>query len=67
MIRIERKITLISASIGGIACAAYTSPPPRKSLISFKLQKIAHFWIGNLSVPFIKQRMGTIYGHYHIF
>jgi hypothetical protein len=45
--------------VGGIACAAYTSTPPRNSLISLNLQKIAHFWIGNLSVPFMKPRMGT--------
>jgi hypothetical protein len=41
----------ISASIGGIACATYISMPPRNSLISLNLRKIAHFWIGNLSVP----------------
>jgi DNA-binding beta-propeller fold protein YncE len=41
----------ISASIGGIACAAYASTPPRNSLISLNLRKIAHFWIGNSSVP----------------
>jgi hypothetical protein len=31
----------ISASIGGIACAAYKSTPPRNSLISLNLQKMA--------------------------
>jgi hypothetical protein len=51
----------ISASIGGIACAAYRSMPPRNSLISLNLRKIAHFWIGNLSVLFMKPRMDTIY------
>jgi hypothetical protein len=45
--------------VGGIACAAYTSTPPRNSLISLNLQKIAHFWIGNLPVSFIKPWMGT--------
>jgi hypothetical protein len=45
--------------VGGIACAAYSSMPPRNSLISLNLRKIAHFWIGNLSVPFMKSRMGT--------
>jgi hypothetical protein len=43
----------------GIACAAYTSMLPRNSLISLNLQKSAHFWFGNLSVPFINPRMGT--------
>jgi hypothetical protein len=43
----------------GIACAAYKSMPPRNSLISLNLRKIAHFWIGNVSVPFIKPRMDT--------
>jgi hypothetical protein len=33
--------------VGGIACAAYMSTPPRNPLISLNLQKIAHFWIGN--------------------
>ena len=28
-------------------------------LISLNLRKIAHFWIGNESVPFMKLRMGT--------
>jgi hypothetical protein len=37
----------ISAAKGGIACAAHASTPPRYSLISLNLQKIAHFWIGN--------------------
>jgi hypothetical protein len=27
--------------------------------ISLNLRKIAHFWIGNLPVPFMKPRMGT--------
>ena len=35
--------------------------PPRNPLISLNLQKIAHFWIGNLSVPFLKPRMRTRY------
>jgi hypothetical protein len=29
-------------------------------LITFNLQKIAHFWIGNLPVPAIKPWMGII-------
>jgi hypothetical protein len=29
-------------------------------LISLDLQKIAHFWIGNLIVPLTKPWMGTI-------
>jgi hypothetical protein len=33
--------------------------PPRNFLISLNLQKIAHFWVGNLSMPFMKPRMGT--------
>jgi hypothetical protein len=33
--------------VGGIACAACTSTPPRNTLISLNLQKIIHFWIGN--------------------
>jgi hypothetical protein len=28
-------------------------------LISLNVQKIAHFWIGNLSMPFMKQWMGN--------
>jgi hypothetical protein len=28
-------------------------------LISLNLRKIAHFWMGNLSVPFIEPRMGV--------
>jgi hypothetical protein len=28
--------------------------------ISLNLQKMAYFWIGNQSVPFMKPRMGTI-------
>jgi hypothetical protein len=33
--------------VGGIACAAYSSMPPRNYLISLNLRTIAHFWIGN--------------------
>jgi hypothetical protein len=29
--------------VGGIACAAYRSMPPRNSLISLNLRKISHF------------------------
>jgi hypothetical protein len=43
--------------VGGIACAAYRSMPPRNSMISLNLRKIAHFWIGNLSVSFMEPRM----------
>jgi hypothetical protein len=45
--------------VGGIACAAYMSTPPRNPLISLNLQKIAYFWIGNLLVPFMKPRIDT--------
>jgi hypothetical protein len=43
----------------GIACAAYKSTPLRNSLISFNLQKIAQFWIGNKSVPLMEPWMDT--------
>jgi hypothetical protein len=46
--------------VGGIACAAYRSTPPRNSLIFLNLQKIAHFWIENLPVPLMQPWMGTI-------
>jgi hypothetical protein len=29
-------------------------------LISLNLRKMAHFWIGNLSMPFMKPRMGVL-------
>jgi hypothetical protein len=48
--------------VGGIACAAYRSMPPRNSLISLNLRKIEHFWIGNLSVSFMEPRMDTNLG-----
>jgi hypothetical protein len=41
--------------VGGIACAAYRSMPPRNSLISLNLQKIAYFWIGNYQCPFLNR------------
>jgi hypothetical protein len=37
----------ISASIGGIACAAYTSTPPRNAADFLELAKNGDFWIGN--------------------
>ena len=32
--------------------------PPCNAAISLYLRKIAHFWIGNISVPLMKPRMG---------
>jgi len=48
----------ISASIGGIVCAAYTSMPPRNATDFLELAKNG-VWIGNLSVPFMELRVGT--------
>jgi hypothetical protein len=45
--------------VGGFVCAANDSAPPRNSLISLNLQKIAHFWNVNGSV-LLKNRKGII-------
>jgi len=37
----------ISASIGGIACAAYTSTPPRNAADFLELAENGDFWIEN--------------------
>jgi hypothetical protein len=55
-----RRQSRLGRDRSGIACAAYRTVclramPP----ISLNLRKIAHFWIGNLSVPYMKPRMGT--------
>ena len=45
--------------VGGIACAAYTSTPPRNAADFLELAENGVFWIGNLSVPLTKPWMGT--------
>jgi hypothetical protein len=46
-------------SIGGIACAAYTSTPPRNAADFLELAENGDFWFRNVSVPFMNPRMGT--------
>jgi hypothetical protein len=49
----------------GIACAAYSGMPPRNAADFLELAKNGVFWIGNLSVPFMKPRMDTNYKKNH--
>jgi len=42
------------------AYGKYASPQVPQGGTTLPREKIAHFWIGNLAVPFMKPRMGTI-------
>ena len=55
-------VPAISALIGGIACTAYRTVCLRAMpLIALNLRNMAHFWVGNLQVPFMKPRIGKSY------
>ena len=55
----ETVLFSVTASICGLACAAYRCTPPRKPLVFLPRRKISRFPYGNDTAPNRTFRMGT--------